>query len=65
VQQFPEVPGNTATAAVFAHVSPEATAPIVSDAALEVEAQIRRLQAAARQDPVLNGQDATRRLRRS
>jgi hypothetical protein len=63
VQSFP-LTGNPATAAVFANVSPENTAPIVSDLQLEVDAAIKAGQAAARQDPRLNGQDARDRLRK-
>jgi hypothetical protein len=64
MQNFPEVPGNDAVASVFANVAPENRSPIVSDAALEVEAQIRRLQGEARVDPILNGANA-KRVRRS
>jgi hypothetical protein len=62
MQQFPET-GSAAVAAVFANVSPENTAPVVSEAQLEVDRQIAAGQAAARRDPLLNGQDSLRRLR--
>lgn len=63
MQSYPLVPGNEGHNSVFARVSPERTVPIVSDLQLGVMADIRVMQAAARENPILNGEDARRRLR--
>jgi hypothetical protein len=58
VLSFPLTPGDNARAAVYAHVSPERTTPIVSADQLEVDRQIEAGQARARRDPILNGANA-------
>jgi hypothetical protein len=58
VLSFPEIPGNDAVAAVFARVSPERSTPILSEAQVQVMADIKARQQAAATDPALNGQNA-------
>jgi hypothetical protein len=63
MQQHP-LTGSPGSDAVYAKVAAERKTPSISDAALEVNAGIERMQAAARRDPRLNGQDAQDRLRK-
>jgi hypothetical protein len=56
--------GSPGRDAAYANPPAESTRPIVSDAALEVDAGIRAMQAAARRDPVLNGQAARKAVKR-
>jgi hypothetical protein len=57
MQSFPLTPGDNARAAVYAKTSPEGQRiPVLSAEQQQVVDGIHRLQAAAAQDPALNGQ---------